>query len=570
MRLGLGLGWTRGGGVSPLAVYAVLGNQPELILDFASDTYSIDGEATTDFDTALNYTGDSLSTMVDSDGALKWAPHNLALNSASPATQSITVVSGADYTVELTGTGSITLSNAGTGTVTEGSPVEITASTTTLTLTVTGSVDTVWAYRSDLGGMVLNPDRGDSYVPTTSTAVYMPRRNSHLWDGAQWVNEGLFLETEARTNLNPDSNNNFSVAGNATFTANQGISPSGQTDAGLYDENTASTSNAVLLAGSAGVTVSPSVNNTASLYVKNVSGSGILALVYRDNTFHNQFFAWFDIVNGTTGLNETGSGAVSYVNHEIEDVGDGWYRVSATGSSTGTNLKVFVTLVTADGGTTRETDAQCYMWENQIEEGSIPSSLIPTAGATETRAAQSLTVPAANMAYDATAMSFQTSGKITYADNNNLREQFFWGYLASTTNRISAHLSTSSGSGTLRTRIADSVNGNVSVLGSGSEFTAGVNTEFNVATRATQSALNGAINGTALTEAAHSGYPDLSADDCLFGIDEGGNFPFTGHIGQFRQWNVDLTDAGIEEASSPPNPSQGVGYWVVGSTFEVA
>jgi len=33
-------------------------------------------------------------------------------------------------------------------------------------------------YRSDLGGMVDNPDRGDSYVPTTSAAVYMPRRGA--------------------------------------------------------------------------------------------------------------------------------------------------------------------------------------------------------------------------------------------------------------------------------------------------------------------------------------------------------------------------------------------------------
>lgn len=144
------------------------------------------------------------ATMVDSDGLLKWAPHNLALNSASPATQSITVVSGADYTVECLGSGSITLSGAGTGTVTEGSEVEITASTTTLTLTVSGSLDAMWCYRSDLGGMVDVPagersfPSASTYVPTTSSARYLPRVGHHVYNGSAWMNEGLLDECGGR------------------------------------------------------------------------------------------------------------------------------------------------------------------------------------------------------------------------------------------------------------------------------------------------------------------------------------------------------------------------------------
>ena len=56
-------------------------------------------------------------------------------------------------------------------------------------------------YRSDLGGMVDNPDRGDSYVPTTSSAVYLPRRGHHIYNGYEWVNEGMLHESEGRTNL---------------------------------------------------------------------------------------------------------------------------------------------------------------------------------------------------------------------------------------------------------------------------------------------------------------------------------------------------------------------------------
>jgi len=127
---------------SPLAAYAANSIRPNTVLDFSEAFYAANGSTSTQ-SVVLEGERSGLATTVDSDGLLKWNPHNLALNSATPATQSITVVSGADYTVECTGSGSVTLSGAGTGTVSEGTSVEITASTTTLTLTVSGDVD-VW------------------------------------------------------------------------------------------------------------------------------------------------------------------------------------------------------------------------------------------------------------------------------------------------------------------------------------------------------------------------------------------------------------------------------------------
>lgn len=66
---------------------------------------------------------------------------NLFLNSTAPATQSITVVNSSVYTVSVKDTGSIVLSGAGTGTVTEGSNVTFTASSTSVTCTVSGSLE---------------------------------------------------------------------------------------------------------------------------------------------------------------------------------------------------------------------------------------------------------------------------------------------------------------------------------------------------------------------------------------------------------------------------------------------
>jgi len=66
---------------------------------------------------------------------------NLFLTPEAPVTQTVPVVSGTKYTVSIKGTGSVVLSDAGAGTVIEGSDVTITAGSTSLVCTVSGTVD---------------------------------------------------------------------------------------------------------------------------------------------------------------------------------------------------------------------------------------------------------------------------------------------------------------------------------------------------------------------------------------------------------------------------------------------
>ena len=87
---------------------------------------------------------------------------NLFLQSGTPATQVITVVSGTVYTVQCYGSGSITLSGAGTGSVIEGAPITFTASSTSLTCTVSGSLNRA---------QVETGTKATSYIPTTSAPV---------------------------------------------------------------------------------------------------------------------------------------------------------------------------------------------------------------------------------------------------------------------------------------------------------------------------------------------------------------------------------------------------------------
>jgi len=68
---------------------------------------------------------------------------NLFLNPLTPVTQSITVILGSVYTISVIGVGSVVLSGAGLGTVTQNNPITITASSTTLTCTISGTLSGV-------------------------------------------------------------------------------------------------------------------------------------------------------------------------------------------------------------------------------------------------------------------------------------------------------------------------------------------------------------------------------------------------------------------------------------------
>ena len=387
----------RRSGVSPLAIYAVLGIRPELVLDFDDEKYFANSLRTT-FSDLITHSATTNATMVDSDGLLKWRPHNLALNSATPATQSITVVSGADYTVECTGV-SIALSGAGTGTVTEGNPVTITASTTTLTLTVTGSTGTMWAYRSDLGGMVNNPDRGDSYVPTTSSAVYLPRRGHHVYNGTSWVNEGLLHESEQRVNFVSESNNatSWSLISGASVTTNQAASPDGLITAFNVAE-TAGPPVAHIAADTASFT--SGVAYTQSIFLKKGSGvtaPDILQLTFGSAAFGSSQYANYNI---STGAVLTSSGGTAL----IEDFGNGWYRCIFTATATATTPTTSGLIFTNNNDSlgrvpvySGSLTSDVLVYGFQIEAGSTPSSYIPTSGATVTRAAETLTIPSAKL-----------------------------------------------------------------------------------------------------------------------------------------------------------------------------
>lgn len=382
--------------------YAILGYKPPLVLDYENSKFRVSGSTST-APSVYTATRTGLATQLDASGNLVWNAHNLALNSATPATQNITVVSGADYTVECTGSGSITLSGAGTGSVTEGNPVEITASTTTLTLTVVGSLDTMWAYRSDLGGMAPVPltrrvAGSTTYVPTTSAAVYLPREEAYTYVSGSLVGPYYQKESDARTNLVTYSedftNGSFWASGNASITPDYATSPDGTTNAYRLQDN-GNTGNAPVTVYF-DPTVSTSTTYTYSVFLKADQLSWAL-LNIENFTTPASGGCYFDLSTGSVGT----AGAGIFGN--IEDFGNGWYRCSVTFTTDATDttgrIRIYLADADGDAAVARDGTSSILIYGAQFEQGSTPTSYIPTSGSTVTRSADSTTISAGNMPY---------------------------------------------------------------------------------------------------------------------------------------------------------------------------
>ena len=398
-------------------------------------------------------------------------------------------------------------------------------------------------FRSDLGGMVNNPDRGDSYVPTTSSAVYLPRVGHHIYNGDAWVNEGVLHESEARTNLVTYSNdfaNAEWLKTRAVISANNTTSPSGATDATLIIPQSG---------GWAGVTfpsisITSGTTYTGSIYAK--AGEYSWLQIGGSSPRFAATFANVNLSNGSLGNSNIGV--------IVTPVGNGWYRITLTAvaSQSTTGNPFFVAVYDTDVSSRlpdspNDGTSGIYLYGTQFEQGSTPSSYIPTSGSTVTRAAETLTVPSANLPYSSTNMSIQMDGRMTYADDDSISTNpRFFQWRIDTSGGIDASNSTLTsrnswvGFRQYAGGVVDDVSTNANV------YSSGINVPFNIASRHGSTFINGAIDGTALTaNTTPIALPDLSSTDLQLGYD------FMGTIGKFRVWSDDLTDTGIATASAP-------------------
>jgi len=436
------------------------------------------------------------------------------------------------------------------------------------------------AYRSDLGGMADNPDTGNSYVPTTSAARYLSRRNHHVYEGGEWVNAGMLVEPTAATNLLLNSatlsTQNVTVTAVPTtlhFTGTGTVTLSGASTAGPLvgtgtGENnrvrltftpsagtltltvSGTVTNAQLEAGSVPSSYIPTAGSTATRAAETVSiAAAKLPFVNPDNlgpelvtngTFDTDT-DWAK-VNATIGSGQLTMQANGYATQNIISASAGvWYEITITVASTAGAAIVYCgTPSSGDSRYARQFIAGTYTFllqsagvSNQFRIGSNAAgiSVVDNISVREVTALE---------------LSIAMRGRMTYADNDITSEAIFARWFLDGSNEIKTELwtnATNVGAAYFTQRQAGTVD-RIGQVVPGS-YSPGINVPFSIASRHGSTFINGAVDGVALTaDLTPTSLPNLSATNLSLAQSGG---PMI--IEEFAMWDVDLADAGIEEAS---------------------
>ncbi len=369
-----------------------------------------------------------------------------------------------------------------------------------------------------------------------SVAAGTPRVGHHVHNGSSFVNEGLLIESEARTNLVaysiPNATNWSPIRATISENVSETVAPDGSQTASKGIENTASGTHRIDFV----VTLTDTNTYTYSIFAKAAERSMIAMEIGNSSVTGN--FARFDLSSGSVAA-ESGT-----VTSSIENFGNGWYRCRVTAAA-GTTDRILIGIF--DGASqsyTGDGSSGVFLWGAQLEENPTPSSYIPTTGATATRAAQTLAVPPAAFGWNNTAVSIQMEGRITFADEDEFTAHQFVRWRADANNFVALQLGTNTGDGG-RYLVQQREGGTNDSVASGIVFTTGVNVSFNISSRHGSTFVNGAVSGTALTaDTTPTALPDLSGTNLEIAFD------FMGTVRQFVQYDADIGDTGLEEATS--------------------
>ena len=215
----------------------------------------------------------------------------------------------------------------------------------------------VWGahvYRSDLGGMQLNTSAYPMYNPTTPKNLL---GSTEDFSAAAWTKTGL-------------------LAFGSGSVSNVILAPNGLQTADKITENTATSGHFVVSTASV-VSGTPYV---FSVYAKAAEREFVML----QSNFVNNAYGTVNLLTGATNL-IGGTGTLNAVS-----VGNGWWRVSLTATSSSTGSGTF-NLYTATNATTfsytGDGTSGIYLWGAQLSDSASLDSYVPVYGAAVTSAA---------------------------------------------------------------------------------------------------------------------------------------------------------------------------------------
>ena len=370
--------------------------------------------------------------------------HNLA---TGLVTETITVISGNEYQVTIAGGSGDTAvaSGAFTGTLTANGTNRIswnsgtpkTAGSTSLTLTVTGTL-TQMLVEDVTGQANQNPSEnveiGAEHGTNVGNVKYFNYENGNTVSAGGVVTEaqgtaiaaatlkGVLVE-EARTNGIADSEDfsAWTLTGGMVVTTNTQVAPSGQQTADNLNDPGASFSSV----DSSSVAIINNAKVSASIYVKKdaipaATRFGLYRIEMSGGTLI-RIDLTFDTSTGEVFANVlSGSGTIlSFGSELISTPGGDYYKFSLVGvnDATGNNsarTQFFPAVGSGliSGPISAAVTGSMDVWGAQLEVGSFISSYIPTSGAAATRNVEALSYPNTNIldAEGTLALSFTPNG----------------------------------------------------------------------------------------------------------------------------------------------------------------
>jgi hypothetical protein len=202
---------------------------------------------------------------------------------------------------------------------------------------------------------------------------------------------GLLVEPGA-TNLllrSQEFQTTWSVVGVAV-TSNSTVAPDGATTGDTITADGLASTHRIFQA----VTGTSGLVYTASVFVKAGTNNFVQIAISGATPFGITNFANFDLSAGTVGL--TGGGQSG----SIQDVGDGWYRISSTITAIGTGAGQvdFVIIENANSARLQSwtTSNTLILWQAQVETGSVATSPIVTTAGTASRVADVVSLTGAS------------------------------------------------------------------------------------------------------------------------------------------------------------------------------